>query len=259
MNKNFLFLGFGKMGGAIFHNFLQKNIKKENIATIDPSNSSADFKDISEIKNRKFDVVIFAIKPQNSEEILQKFAKSNLFHENTIFISILAGKNISFFEKFLGNDKKIVRVMPNLPILINEGISGYFSNKNLKNNEEKVIIDLFGQNIKVEKEDLIHQITAISGSGPAYLFLFAKNMVEAAVEIGLNQDQAQKLAIQTIFGASKMLLEEQNIEQLIDNVASKGGTTRAALDVFNDEENSLSQLTQKAVKSALKRSIELSN
>ena len=168
------------MGGAIAKNFLNNNVKKENILTIDPSNESANFKSIFDLKNHKnyqnyqADIVIFAIKPQNSAEIIENFTKSNLHHKNTIFISILAGKNTNFFENILGKDKKIIRLMPNLPILIGEGISGYFCNKNLKNNEEKPIIDLFGKSLKVENEDLIHQITAISGSGPAYLFLFAK-------------------------------------------------------------------------------------
>lgn len=259
MNKKILFLGFGKMGGAIAQNFLKLGVKKEHILAIDPYNKEADFSDISQINTQNYqaDVIIFAIKPQNSEKIIENFKNSNLFHQNSIFISILAGKNTRFFEDILGNDKKIIRLMPNLPILINEGICGYFCNKNLKNGEEKAIIDLFGTNLKVDDENLIHQITAISGSGPAYLFQFAKSIITAGQEIGLSQADSKKLTLKTILGAAKMLENEENIDQLINNVTSKGGTTSAALAEFNSEPNSLSNLTKNAINAALNRSKEL--
>ena len=240
-------------------NFLNNGVKRENILTIDPNNNNSDIKSINEIQdNYKADIVIFAIKPQGSEEILKEFAVKNSFNQNTIFISILAGKTIGFFENILGKDKKIIRLMPNLPILIDEGISAYFCNKNIQNGQEKELVNLFGQNLKLEKEDLINQATAISGSGPAYLFLFAKNIIESAQKIGLSKKEAQTLTKQTLFGASKMLLNEDNIDELINSVTSKGGTTQAALEEFNNSNNSLEDLVFKSINAAFNISNKLS-
>ena len=270
MQTNILFLGLGKMGSAIMHNFLKNNIKKDNILTIDPISKEANFSNISQIPvNYQADIVIFAIKPQNSAEIIANFKNSANYHQNTIFISILAGKTIDFFENILGNDKKIIRLMPNLPILINQGISAYFSNKNLQNNEEKLIINLFGDNIKLDQEEKINQATAISGSGPAYLFSFAKNMIAAARTIGLNQEEAEKLAIKTILGSANMLVNQDNlvknnikesdIDNLINNVTSKGGTTKAALDILQNQDNSMQNMIEKAADAAFNRAKELSS
>jgi len=266
MLNKFLFIGCGKMGSAILQNFLKNNIDLKNIVIVDPENELANFKSLAEIENYfQADVVIFAIKPQNSEVILKEFAKTKLFHHQTIFVSILAGKKIEFFENILGKNKKIIRLMPNLPILISEGISAYFCNKNLQKNEEKELVNLFGQNLKLEKEDLINQVTAISGSGPAYLFLFAKNLVEAGLKIGLKEEDAKKLVIQTLFGAVKMLDKEVNsknsdFDDLIKSVASKGGTTEAALNIFNNSKsNSLKELVESAIEAAFQRSKELSS
>ena len=254
------------MGGAIRQNFLQNNIAKSNIVIIDPNSELADFAAVEDAKNNSrfaaYDVVIFAIKPQGSEAVLEEFYQTKLFHQNTIFISILAGKKIEFFEGFLGSDKKIIRLMPNLPITIGEGISAYFCNKNLQNNEEIELVNLFGQNLKLEQEDQINQVTAISGSGPAYLFLFAKSLILSAQKMGqgennLNEEIARKLVFQTLFGASKMLLNESDIDNLIKSVTSKGGTTASALEVFNNKENSLEDLVDKAVQAAFKRASKL--
>jgi pyrroline-5-carboxylate reductase len=257
MKKRILFLGYGKMGEAIAQNFIKNNVIRGDILAIDPISKEADILSIKDIKEGySADVVIFAIKPQGCEEAIKEFMNSGSYNESTIFISILAGKDVDFFENIIGKDKKIIRLMPNLPILIGEGMCGYFANGNIQNGEEKEIINLFGKNIKVDNEDLINQVTAISGSGPAYLFLFAKTMVEAGKEIGLSNKESQELVKQTLLGASKMLLNEDNIDQLIDNVTSKGGTTKAALDVFR-KEGSLQNITSEAVKAALKRSREL--
>lgn len=254
--KKIVFLGCGKMGQAIMQNFLENNINRSDITIIDPSISNIKNPDDLD-KNYQADIVILAIKPQNCQSIIDNFKNSNRYHQNTIFISILAGINCNFLEKILGNDKKIIRLMPNLPILLGEGISAYFANKNIKNNEEKDWVNLFGKNIKFTEEKFINKATAISGSGPAYLFLFAKNIIDAAQKIGLSKDDAQYLTKQTILGAAKMLQENNNIDELINNVTSKGGTTQAALEQFNNPDKSLQKLTQEAVKSAFKRAGEL--
>lgn len=245
------------MGGAILQKFLKNGIAREDILAIDsdPKNDFADFNSMKKIvADYQADIVVFAIKPQDSEVTLKEFFELNLFHRNTIFISILAGKNIKFFEKILGKNKKIIRLMPNLPILIDEGICAYFANKNLNQFEELESVNLFGKNLKFFDESAIDKVTAISGSGPAYLFLFAKNLIESGEKIGLNSSDAKKLVKQTIYGAAKMLLKENDLDLLINNVTSKGGTTAAALDVFNNPKKSLKSLTLKAVKAAFKRS-----
>ncbi len=249
-------------------------------------------------KNYQADIVFFAFKPQMAEEILLDFTKQNqaqntiipenkaevenkkniktrlreikakddllnlkTFNSQTIFISILAGKKITFFEQFLGQKAKIIRLMPNLPILINQGVSGYCFNAQIKKSDKKILkplLDFIGDNIFLKKENLIDSITAISGSGPAYLFLFSQFLIESAIKLGLEAKTAENLVKKTIYGSAKMLLDSnQNLPNLIKNVASKGGTTEAALEVFH-QDNQFREIIFKATKKAQKRAEELS-
>lgn len=266
-NKKILFVGCGKMGSAMLHNLILNGYKASDFTVIKPSkkNLIKGIKYISSAselsKNYQADLVIFTFKPQAAKEILSDFSKVKITNSKTIFVSILAGKKVKFFEDILGKNAKVVRLMPNLPTLINQGISGFYLNKNITKSESLELLDFLnkiGKNIEVKKEELINSITAISGSGPAYLFLFIKSMIESAIELGLDKKSAEKLVEQTIYGSAKIaLLTDKDLETLIESVASKGGTTEAALKVLN-KNNQFKKVISGAVKAAHKRSLALS-
>jgi pyrroline-5-carboxylate reductase len=266
-DKKILFIGCGKMGLAIIKNLLANGFEYQQFTVLKPSkkNQIVGIKQVSSYfelpKDYQADIIVFAFKPQIAKEVLFDFSQHKINHLQTIFVSILAGKKTEFFENILGQKTKIIRLMPNLPTLINEGIFGYFPNLNIKKSELKLLskfLNAIGHNIAVEKEQLIDVITAVSGSGPAYLFLFIKSMIEAAVKLGLDKKSAEKLVEQTIYGGAKMALQSNNdLEELITSVASKGGTTEAALDVLH-KNNQFKKIIFDAVKSANNRAIELS-
>ncbi len=266
-NKKILFIGCGKMGLAIVKNLLSQGFEYQQFTILKPSKSNriVGVKYVSSYlelpKNYQADIVVFAFKPQVAQDILVEFSKQKIVNKNTIFISILAGKKTSFFENILGDKSKIIRLMPNLPTLINQGIFGYYVNKNIKKSEINSLAQFLngiGQNIAVSNEDLINSVTAISGSGPAYLFLFIKSMIESAVSLGLNKKDAEKLVEQTIYGSAKMALDSsEDLEDLINSVASRGGTTEAALDVLY-KNNQFKKIISSAVAAANKKSISLS-
>jgi len=262
INSQILFFGCGKMGSAILHSFLEKNINPKNISIIDPYikdriDDINYFSDISQIAdNFKAELVIFAFKPQTAKEALLQISKYDIFHKNAVFISILAGKKLEFFAKLLDQDAKIIRIMPNLPIAIGQGISAYIANDNLSHDEIEFVMNLWSKNIALKSEKEIDIFTAIAGSGPAYLFLFAKELINIAKKYNISDQDARKMTVQMLYGSSKMLLDDNlNIDDLITSVTSKGGTTEAGLKEF--EEGDFDNLLEKVVNAAKNRSEEL--
>lgn len=262
--RNIFFLGCGKMGSAIINNLLKNRVSASSFLVLKPSdeNQIQNIRYIhsySEIpKNYKADIVFCVFKPQMATEILNNFSKQGIFDEDTIFISVLAGKKIAFFEKILGKEVKLIRLMPNLPITIGEGIFAYFCNSNIRESEILPLLDLMGKSVKLEKENLMDMVTAVSGSGPAYLFLFAEMVIKSARKIGLSDDVARQIVLQTIYGSAKMMKDsKEDLDQMIKNVASKGGTTEAALEVFN-QDNAMQDIINNAINAAYERSKELS-
>jgi pyrroline-5-carboxylate reductase len=265
-DKKILFIGCGKMGSAIVKNLLTNGFEYNQFTILKPSkiNAITGVKYISSYQelalDYKADIVVFAFKPQVAKEVLEKFTKNKITNSNTVFISILAGKKTEFFSKILGNNPKIIRLMPNLPTLINQGIFGYYT-KNIDDtqiNHLAKFLNGIGKNIATSDENLIDVITAISGSGPAYLFLFIQYMIDSAINLGLDKNSAEKLVEQTIYGSAKMtLLSDNNLENLIESIVSKGGTTSAALDILK-KDNQFKEIISSAVNAAKKRATELS-
>jgi len=265
-DKQILFIGCGKMGSAMITNLLADDFSPEQFLVIKPSKNNLipkikylpSYKNLP--KNYQADIIIFVFKPQLAKEILSDFSQHKITNPKTIFISILAGKKIIFFEQILGKKAKIIRLMPNLPTLINQGIFGYYPNVNITKSDLGSLTQFFGaigKNIEVEKEELIDVITAVSGSGPAYLFLFIQSLIEAAIDLGLDKKSANMLVKQAIYGSAKMALQsDQDLESLITSVASKGGTTEAALKVLY-KNNQFKKIIFDAIKTANKKSINL--
>ncbi len=251
MKTKVTIVGFGIMGKAISKAIL-KNDRKVKIFTIDKNKSNQ----TQAIKNiKESDFLILAVKPQNAQEAITGF--KNYIYKNTILISIMAGVSLKKL-KYFSRHKKIIRMMPNLGILVGEGIAAWkaagLSGQDIK--KAKNFINKITENFEVKSEDAINKVTAISGSGPAYFFLLADSLMKACGSLGLTKDESRKLVEKT-FSASALLGENSDYSNLIKKVASKKGTTEAALKVFT--KSNFSGTVLKAVSAAYKRANEISN
>ena len=267
-NQNIFFLGCGKMGSVIAQNLIEESgIKGHQITVLKTSKSnqleSLNYIDLASSlpKNYKADLVFIAIKPQDASEILTKFAQEKIFHKDTIFISILAGKKISFFEKIFGKKAKIIRSMPNLPIHDSQGIFPFLANKNLNKTELKTLNKLFqkfGRSFELKDEKLFDAATAIFGSGPAYIFYLQEIFTEIAITCGINKDEASDL-VKTLFLGSALMScnSDLSFSELHESVTSKGGTTEAALKIMKNSD--FKKTFSDAIKAATTRSKELAS
>lgn len=267
--ESILLVGCGRMGGALLEGFLAK-IPAHKITVVEPSADTAKVlkesynvnvvKGINEkfFEISQFSTIIFAVKPQVMESILPLFKHDNL--RDSVFISIAAGKKVEFFEKFLGKKAQIIRTMPNLPALVREGATVAVANKNVDKETKELTAKLFssvGEFYWVEDESMLDAVTAISGSGPAYVFHFIECLVRSAVNLGLPDDLAKSLAYSTIVGSARLAKEsDKTAYDLKVQVTSPGGTTEAALKVLESKEG-LGKIMQEATEAACKRSKEL--
>lgn len=204
-------------------------------------------------------ILVLSVKPQNMAEALESIESS--FKPETLVISIAAGIKVAKISGSLG-DIAIVRVMPNTPALIGEGAAALFANDKAKPMLEaaRLIFSAVGEAVVVDDEGLIDAVTAVSGSGPAYYFLLMEEMIKAATQLGLPDDVAKTLVLQTAKGAALLAADAdkrgESPAKLRRKVTSPGGTTEAALKVFAD--GKFGPLIAAAVKKARDRSQELS-
>ena len=200
------------------------------------------------------EIVMFAVKPQDMGSALREVGEAG----RRLYISIAAGLTTRFFEKGLGGKARVVRCMPNMPGLIGEGITGickgqYATAADLRTADG--VLQSIGQTIVV-KESLMDAVTAVSGSGPAYVFLFVEQWMAAARAMGFSEQQAQTLVYKTLLGSAKLLQGSRlSAAELRAKVTSKGGTTQVAMDVF--ARRKFDQLMKEALIAACKRSKEL--
>ena len=204
----------------------------------------------------KGDIIILAIKPQNLAEIMADI--KGHFKPDQLVISIIAGTRINTLRAGLDH-KAVVRVMPNTPAQIGEGMSVWTATPEVTAAQKKQAADILGamgKQIFVDDEKYLDMATAVSGSGPAYFFFFVETLVEAAVQIGLSRDVAEQLAIQTFVGSAQLLKKSgKSPAELRKQVTSPGGTTAAAITRF--EQGGLSKLVLNAAVAALNRAKEL--
>jgi len=204
------------------------------------------------------DILILAVKPQGLKQLAEEI-RETVQRTQPLVISIAAGVQEKDLNRWLGNNVAIVRVMPNTPALIQAGASGLYANEKVtedQRNSAETIMRAVGVAVWVDSEQQMDAVTAISGSGPAYYFLFMEAMQTAGQELGLNAETARLLTLQTAFGATKMALESsEDCAGLRQRVTSPGGTTEQALHTF--EAGELRQLIKQAVTAAANRSQEL--
>ncbi len=264
------FVGSGNMAEALIKGIITAKVyAPENVFVADIRQERLDFLqqeysvqavDENAALAAKVDILVLSVKPQNMTEALESI--KDALKKETLVISIAAGIKTGNIAAVLG-DVAIVRVMPNTPALIGEGASALFANDRAKPMLEKAIsiFSAVGKAVVVDNEDLIDAVTAVSGSGPAYYFLLTEEMIKAAGQLGLPDEVAKALVLQTAKGAALLAVEAdkkgESPAQLRRKVTSPGGTTEAALKVF--AANNFSQLITDALTSARDRSRQLSS
>lgn len=205
---------------------------------------------------KQADLIILAVKPQDANQL---FTQINPYIDSSqVILSIMAGITISKIQAELQVDK-IMRAMPNLPSQIGLGMTAFTSTDAVSRFESGAIQNLLsttGKTLSLDNEELIDAVTAISGSGPAYIYYFMDSMIIAAVDMGLKPSEAELLVWQTFMGALNLYKQSSlNCKDWINKVASKGGTTEAAINVF--DESKLNDIILNGANAALKRAIEL--
>ncbi len=258
-----LLVGCGKMGSALLAGW-QFEFPDTNFHIIEPGPLNIEgvvvHKSLDAFPaNLNPDIVVFAIKPQQLAEILPAYRTR--FAAAPLYISIAAGKTLAFFAEHLGTGARIIRAMPNTPALVDAGMTVLAAPSSLPRTDRDTAQELM-QSVGLvawANESQMDAVTAVSGSGPAYVFLFLDALTKAAINAGLSAAMAKTLSLQTVTGACALASESNdNFEQLRKNVTSPGGTTAAALDILMHE-NALETLVENAVQAAKKRSQELSN
>lgn len=250
LNKKIAIIGFGNMGKAFYTGLIENKLAKKNNFYL--SNTSISNK----IAVSNAEIVIFAIKPQI---LVKNIIELKFLLNSKLIISIAAGIQTNTIEKILGKNSKIVRVMPNICVKVGESMSCWVKNKNVDSNQIEVVKKILccvGKEIELKDENLLDQVTAVSGSGPAYFFYLTELLEKAAFKIGLSKKISTQLAKQTIIGSAK-LLEFSNIraDELKKNVISKGGTTEKALEYFY--KNKLDNIFIAGIFEAYKKALKL--
>lgn len=255
------------MASAIIGGLIAKGYSKDRIWAADPLpdnlqrlqqsygiNTSDSNDEVISLAN----VIILAIKPQVMESVAEQI-KTVTNTQQPLIISIAAGITLSSLQSWLGKDLAMIRCMPNTPALVQTGATALFAN-NVVNDQQKQwadeLLSAIGLAVWVDEEAQLDAVTAVSGSGPAYLFLVMEAMIAAGEQLGLNKTLAQQLTLQTALGAAKMAIESDvDAAELRRRVTSPGGTTAAALKVFED--GGIQQLFLDALTAAEARSQEM--
>jgi pyrroline-5-carboxylate reductase len=259
-------VGAGNMGGAMLAGWLDSGIPGGLITVLDPSPSAEMAQRIADAGARHAtappeglvpEVVFLAVKPQVMETVLPPLKA--LVSVGTVVVSVAAGKTLAFLEKHLG-EAAMVRAMPNTPAMIGRGVTGAYANKRVDDAQRAQVDALLKVSGPVEwvaSERDIDAVTAVSGSGPAYVFYLVECMAEAGRKAGLPADLAMRLARETVSGAGELLhRSSEPASKLRQNVTSPGGTTAAALSVLMADDG-MQPLFDEAIAAARKRAEEL--
>jgi pyrroline-5-carboxylate reductase len=247
------------MGSALLNNWITGN---EHFTIVDPAlETKPDNVDLVKsrqaVGSRRFDVIVAAVKPQQIDAILPDYADA--FTEEGYLLSIAAGCPIERLKHASGG-RAVVRVMPNLPTAIGAGVSGMCASEDVSADQWRHAQDLMartGATILVDSEDKLDRVTAVAGSGPGYVFEFARAYVEAAMALGFSADDAREIVLGTIEGSIGMARKTgQPLEELRNAVTSKNGTTEAGLNALNAG-GALSSLLDGTLQSAYQRAVEL--
>jgi pyrroline-5-carboxylate reductase len=264
-----LLVGCGKMGGALLAGWLERGLARRHVV-VEPGPGAAGFagkrgvellSDAAAIAaDFQPSVVVLAVKPQAMADVLPPYRR--FADAGALFLSIAAGKTLGFFARALGEGASVVRAMPNTPASISRGIAVACANARVRPEQRRIaeaLLAAVGEVGWVEDEALLDAVTAVSGSGPAYVFLLIECLARAGVAAGLPEALAERLARATVAGSGELARRStESAAVLRENVTSPGGTTRAALDVLTAVDG-LDPLLRRAVLAATKRSRELAD
>ncbi len=260
------FIGCGNMAHAMMKGILANNIyPKEDIIVSDKSEQALEkVKEELGVKTttdntevvKAADILVLAVKPFHFTEVITEIKDS--LKEGTLVISIAAGQTIANIEKLFGKEIHLVRTMPNTPALVLAGATGMCFNKNVTSDEQAEAVRVFESfgKVQVVPENLMETVIGVSGSSPAYVFMFIEAMADAAVADGMPRQQAYELAAQSVYGSAKMVLETgKHPGELKDMVCSPGGTTIEAVRVL--EEKGLRSAVIEGQKACVKKAREM--
>lgn len=265
MNK-LAIIGFGHMGSAIIEGALGAGVvKPADVAVADASAVNLGRAEALGVKAvsdnceavKGAEAVIIAVKPNNLAELAAEIRECV---KGAVIVSICAGKRIETLRELFGKDAKIIRVMPNTPALAGEGMAALCRSENVSDGELEYVLGIFRSFGKAEilKEELFDTVTAVSGSGPAYVYAFIDGLMKYAVESGMTPEQAKIFAAQTVLGSAKLaLMSEESPQKLKENVCSPGGTTIEAVKVL--DERGFEEIIRDAAKACEEKSRKLAN
>lgn len=259
-----LLVGCGKMGGAMLEGWLARGravadvVVAEPVEAIRPNRPGLRVVASSSEVSETPEIVVLAVKPQSMDAVLPDLKR--FAGKGAVFLSIAAGKTLRYFASHLGAEAKLVRSMPNTPAAVRQGITVATAAAGVSAAEKKrchELLEAVGQVLWVDDEALLDPVTALSGSGPAYVFLLVEAMAAAGAKLGLSPDMAMQLARATVSGSGELLRQSSEpASQLRVNVTSPGGTTAAALQVLMAADG-LQPVFDKALAAASHRSKEL--
>ena len=262
------FIGGGNMAAAIYGGLLDNGFDFDQISIVDPSEAAqeqAKSAGLTRVHGTapeaiEDDLLVLAVKPQIAATVLASL--QGKLSETTTVLSIIAGIDAQSLATMLGlaDTSTIIRCMPNTPALVNEGMTALLANSQCSEHGQRLaeqVMAAVGKTLWVSQESDLDTVTAISGSGPAYFFLFMESLTEAAIRLGMPAEEARLLAVQTALGSAKLAgASDDKLAQLRNNVTSPGGTTEQA--VLSFEQSGLRGVVDDAVLAARTRSIELS-
>jgi pyrroline-5-carboxylate reductase len=258
------FLGGGNMALALIGGLLGKGYDRSSICVIEVSTPARErlaaqhgvhASAAPDARAAAADVLVLAVKPQDMRAALAGLSGV----DRKLVISIAAGVRVDALSRWLQGHRKLVRCMPNTPALIGAGIAALYALPEVsaqERNQAETILRAVGEVVWVEDERLLDPVTAVSGSGPAYVFWFIEQLAASGEKLGLPKDTSLKLAMQTVLGAAKLAAQsDKTPAELRKQVTSKGGTTEAALKVFEQEK--LAERMNKALEAASRRGAAL--
>jgi pyrroline-5-carboxylate reductase len=267
-NKKISFIGGGNMAQALISGLISCGVKPEQVTIADPSDeirqqlAAKGLNTVDPTADPKAavvdaDVVVLAVKPQVMKPVVSGFADAL---DNQLVISVAAGLSTELLSGMLGGYGNIVRAMPNTPAMIQMGATGLYGTDDITDAQKQLataVMEASGLVMWVEDEAQMHAVTAVSGSAPAYVFYFIESMVDGAVALGLDKEQASALAMQTVLGAAKMAMGSDDAPaELRRKVTSPNGTTQAAIESL--QANEVGRQIAEAMKACSDRSQALS-
>ena len=267
-NKKISFIGGGNMAQALISGLVSCGVKPSLITVADPSSEAREqlaakgLNTVDPTADAKAavinaDIVVLAVKPQVMKAVVSSFAD---VLDKQLVISVAAGLSTALLSNMLGGYSNIVRAMPNTPAMIQMGATGLYGTDDISAEQKQLataVMEASGLVMWVDNEEHMHAVTAVSGSAPAYMFYFIEAMVDGAVALGLDKEQASALAMQTMLGSAKMALGSEDApSELRRKVTSPNGTTQAAIESM--QANDISRQIVEAMQACYDRSQALS-